>query len=80
MNTCRFCKQWTSDDLLKYGTRHYAHWSCYIKAGKSLSDLRDWQIVTVPYRLVVDTPNEAIVQAAWARHSKERNQEGARRP
>jgi len=28
MSTCRFCKKY-GNDLLKYGTRHYAHYECY---------------------------------------------------
>ena len=39
MNTCRFCKSMMSDDLVKYGTRHYAHYKCYLDAGKKLEDL-----------------------------------------
>lgn len=44
-NTCRFCKsQMTySDNLIKYGTRHYAHPQCYLDAGKSPEDLPEYQ-------------------------------------
>lgn len=44
-NTCRFCKsQMTySDNLIKYGTRHYAHPQCYLDAGKLAEDLPDFQ-------------------------------------
>jgi hypothetical protein len=44
INTCRFCK--TSAEhgwLVKYGTRHYAHPTCYLDAGKKVSELSDWQ-------------------------------------
>jgi len=34
---------------VKYGTRHYAHYDCYLDAGKKLSDLRKWQIKQFPY-------------------------------
>ena len=44
MNTCRFCKKSADEDwLVKYGTRHYAHPTCYLKAGKKVEDLSDWQ-------------------------------------
>ena len=54
MATCRFCKNHERQDrkLVKYGTRHYAHHDCYLKAGKPLSELHDWQIVSFPYRLL----------------------------
>jgi hypothetical protein len=29
--------------LVKYGTRHYAHPTCYLDAGKKVSELSDWQ-------------------------------------
>jgi hypothetical protein len=44
VNTCRFCKKIASEDwLVKDGTRHYAHPTCYIKAGKSVSDLPEYE-------------------------------------
>ena len=44
MNTCRFCgKTATEDWLVKYGTRHYAHPTCYLEAGKKTEDLPKWQ-------------------------------------
>lgn len=51
-NTCRFCKSPMSSDLVKYGTRHYAHYACYLDAGKKLSDLPAWQIGKFPYFLL----------------------------
>ena len=51
-NTCRFCKAMMSCDLVKYGTRHYAHYACYLDAGKKLSDLHAWQIGKFPYFLL----------------------------
>lgn len=52
--TCRFCKQvmFDHDPSLKYGTRHYAHHECYLKAGKTLGRLRRWQIEGFPYFLL----------------------------
>jgi hypothetical protein len=69
MNTCRFCKSHmtTRDKLVKYGTRHYAHFACYLDAGKSLSDLRDWQIMQFPFRLIVDRGLREIAEHACAR-------------
>ena len=51
---CRFCKQMSpdGDGLVKYGVRHYAHFKCYLDAGKSLDDLHDWQVGQFPYRLL----------------------------
>ncbi len=51
-NTCRFCKEFSRDDLLKYGVRHYAHYKCYLDAGKSLDDLPDWKVSQFPFRLL----------------------------
>lgn len=52
MNVCRFCH---SHDmhyrLVKYGTRHYAHFACYLDH-KPLSDLKKWQIEGFPFRLL----------------------------
>ena len=40
MRTCRLCGNtaW-EDDLLKYGTRAYAHYGCFVKF-KKLSDIK----------------------------------------
>lgn len=51
-NTCRFCKKY-GNDLLKYGTRHYAHADCLFEHFNApLDHLHDWQIRSVPYRLL----------------------------
>jgi hypothetical protein len=50
MNKCRFCENYT--DEVKYGIRHYAHFKCYLDAGKSLRDLHQWQVGLFPYRLL----------------------------
>lgn len=55
VNTCRFCRQWErngKDNLLKYGVRHYAHYECYLNAGKQLEDLHAWQVGHFPFRLL----------------------------
>lgn len=51
-NTCRFCDAPMSQDLVKYGTRHYAHYECYLKAGKDPTKLRSWQVEAFPYFLL----------------------------
>jgi hypothetical protein len=51
-NTCRFCSAMMSDDLVKYGTRHYAHHRCYLDAGKKLADLPAHQIEQFPFFLL----------------------------
>jgi len=51
MSTCRFCKQYT--DEVKYGTRHYAHFVCYLDSEKPLADLPLWQLGKFPHRLLV---------------------------
>jgi hypothetical protein len=40
--------------LLQYGTRHYAHHACYLKAGKPLRDLSTWELQTFPWPLIVE--------------------------
>lgn len=34
--------------MVKYGVRHYAHFSCYLEAGKKLSDLPAWKVAQFP--------------------------------
>lgn len=70
MASCRFCSEYKrSDDLLKYGVRHYAHYRCYLAAGKPLSDLHDWQIASFPYTALRDHGllDDPLVKAACAR-------------
>lgn len=53
MNTCRFCKSWRREhQMVKYGVRHYAHFECYLDAGKQLSELQDWQVGQFPALLL----------------------------
>lgn len=49
-NTCRVCKEFTSDSLIKYGVRHYAHAECGLKKwGASFFDrLHHWQLQNFP--------------------------------
>jgi hypothetical protein len=54
-NTCRFCGQGADcSQLVKYGTRHYAHFACYLDAGKSFENLSDCAAASFPYRLLKD--------------------------
>ena len=75
MNTCRFCKQtsFDGDGLVQYGTRHYAHFLCYLENGKMLTDLQDHKIVQFPYRLLQRFDLIDLAMAAWQRE-KERNE------
>lgn len=66
MSTCRFCKNWKGE-MVKYEVRHYAHFECYLDAGKKLEDLHDWQIGKFPYRLIKARGLEAIALAAHER-------------
>ena len=52
---CRICKQQADDSrLVKYAVRHYAHFRCYLEAGKSLADLSSWQVSLFPARILKD--------------------------
>ena len=53
-STCRFCKDWCGETGVKYGVRHYAHFHCYLAAGRKLEDLHPWQVSQFPYRLLKD--------------------------
>lgn len=53
MQTCRFCQSLKNEDqMVKYGVRHYAHFECYLDAGKKLDALHAWQIYQFPHRLL----------------------------
>lgn len=57
LQTCRFCKESDcdgTDTMVKYGVRHYAHYRCYLDAGRLLSDLHDWQIVHFPLKALTE--------------------------
>jgi hypothetical protein len=52
IQTCRFCKKADWEDarpMVKYGVRHYAHGECYLRAGKPLAALSDYQVGKLPY-------------------------------
>lgn len=56
-NHCRICGKSeigdaTHDKLVQYGVRHYAHFACYLDAGKKLSDLPAWKVGEFPFRLL----------------------------
>lgn len=53
MNICRICKAHDRyDRLVKYSTRHYAHFDCYLSAGKPLSALPKIEVGRFPVRLL----------------------------
>lgn len=54
MSICRFCGE-RGESLVKYGTRHYAHAECGLKAkGVAFFDsLTDWQCTQFPYAVAV---------------------------
>ena len=65
MNQCRFCSD-RSEPRVKYGVRHYAHFKCYLDAGKKLSDLHAWQVGEFPFRLLKERGLEVEAFAACA--------------
>lgn len=55
MNTCRFCKEteFHPDRVgVMYSTRHFAHFVCYLNAGKPLEALTKWQVSRFPWQLL----------------------------
>lgn len=54
LSTCRFCKDTSlnGDGMVKYGVRHYAHFHCYLDAGKTLDALRKWQVGEFPWKVL----------------------------
>jgi hypothetical protein len=83
-NTCRFCKKSSldsSEDMVKYSTRHYAHFKCYLDAGKTLDQLSAWKVAHFPYFLLkehnlLDHPK---VKAALAIEGRSSLKSGANR-
>lgn len=76
LTTCRFCGEWShsGDRMVKYGVRHYAHFACYLDAGKSLADLHDWQIAEFPYLLLKERGLRPVADAAIERIAADRDQ------
>lgn len=69
-NNCRFCQD-PDQSMVKYGVRHYAHFHCYLDAGKSLDDLHAWQIRQFPYFLLKKRDLLDRVDAANERERKQ---------
>jgi len=54
-STCRYCKKYgNSERMVKYGVRHYAHFSCFLDAGRKLTELHPWQVGKFPAILLRD--------------------------
>ncbi len=53
MSTCRFCKD-PSDAPVKYGTRHYAHFDCFLDSGRNIFDLPLYQVQKFPFKMLKD--------------------------
>ncbi len=70
-NTCRFCKEFSRDDMIHYGVRHYAHFKCYLDAGKSLDDLHTWQLGKFPFMLLKERGLLAEVEKRQATERKQ---------
>ena len=68
-NQCRFCSD-PNQRLVKYGVRHYAHFKCYLDAGKKLSDLHAWQVGEFPFRLLKEHGLEAEAFAVTAEQAR----------
>lgn len=49
---CRFCGEGTAGEMVKYGVRHYAHFACYLDAGRPLAALSPWQVGQFPWRVL----------------------------
>ncbi len=51
--TCRFCKEVDGcEGMVRYSTRHYAHFDCYLTARKTLDGLTAWQVGQFPWRVL----------------------------
>ena len=66
---CRFCKQDDSfQKMVKYSTRHYAHFDCYLSAGKSLDALSPWQVGQFPFLVLKDHDLMQKAEELYAKH------------
>lgn len=54
MPYCTICKTHEHDEdrLLKHSVRHYAHFKCWLDAGRGLETLKPWQVGKFPFRLL----------------------------
>ena len=52
IRVCRFCDKLTTQGSVKYSTRHYAHFDCFLDSGHTLDELTAWQVGKFPYRLL----------------------------
>lgn len=70
--TCRICSEMAdSRHLFKYGTRHYAHWSCYFTAFlKSVEECKRF-LLSLPTHVIGAIP--VLVFAAHYRKLKGRS-------
>lgn len=61
--TCRYCKQDNRERMVKYGTRHYAHFACFLelKGTEGLKDLHAWQLRQFPWILVKEKGIEPLM-------------------
>jgi hypothetical protein len=79
-NTCVFCKDKLGAGV-RYAVRHYAHYACYLDAGKRLGDLADRQVLRFPLELLKkrDLLDEwcAAAQRKLEHYGKALEEEGA---
>lgn len=71
-HTCRFCGDWKNQDMVKYGVRHYAHFRCYLDAGKTLDDLWPWQVGEFPHKLLKERGLLAVASEIVEREKREK--------
>lgn len=72
IRTCRFCKVLglaDGNDLVRYGPRHYACPACLLdhKGPEAIAALFDWQILSIPYRVIVAAGLEDRAREAYDR-------------
>ena len=52
---CRFCPGYAGlERMVKYGTRHYAHFECYLRTHRSMAKLTGTQIGRFPFKVLYD--------------------------
>lgn len=69
--TCRYCKKETWEDeegMVKYGTRHYAHYACFLdlKGTHGLLTLPAWKLRLFPWRIIKERKIEKQMKEALA--------------